>query len=320
MMTSRLWCRLQPKGPTGETRLRKNGLQRIPQRVSYAPRSSRTHSLTLRYATDPSAPRKAPTIGDIPDIDGPASLSSDLVAVRLDSTPARDEMPDMDDIPDMDDDDGMGGGLVEEEDDAALKPVVPSVLVFALYYGELKQSCARKSNDNLIRVRTYDCSITYDKYYQTPRMWLLGYDEVRFTTPHACAAELTRVRRQHKSPLPPASAFDDVSADHAQKTVTIEPFPHSSLSMASVHPCKHSSVMKKVIERMDKGVAEAQRKEQERQTKEGSKKWGLKGKKLVTGVEEEGPEGLRVDQYLVVFLKFMSSIGRSFLPYSLRRR
>lgn len=35
-----------------------------------------------------------------------------------------DEMPDMDDIPDMsDDEDGMGGGLVEEEDEAALKPL-----------------------------------------------------------------------------------------------------------------------------------------------------------------------------------------------------
>ena len=33
---------------------------------------------------------------------------------------------------------------------------------------------------NLLQVRTYDVMITYDKYYQTPRVWLLGYDEVRF--------------------------------------------------------------------------------------------------------------------------------------------
>lgn len=32
---------------------------------------------------------------------------------------------------------------------------------------------------NLLQVRTYDVMITYDKYYQTPRIWLLGYDEVR---------------------------------------------------------------------------------------------------------------------------------------------
>ncbi len=27
--------------------------------------------------------------------------------------------------------------------------------------------------------RTYDLSITYDKYYATPRLYLFGYDEVR---------------------------------------------------------------------------------------------------------------------------------------------
>jgi len=31
---------------------------------------------------------------------------------------------------------------------------------------------------NLLQVRTYDVMITYDKYYQTPRIWLIGYDEV----------------------------------------------------------------------------------------------------------------------------------------------
>lgn len=29
-----------------------------------------------------------------------------------------------------------------------------------------------------MQVRTYDVMITYDKYYQTPRIWLIGYDEV----------------------------------------------------------------------------------------------------------------------------------------------
>ncbi|KAH0665675.1 hypothetical protein KY290_030472 [Solanum tuberosum] len=32
-------------------------------------------------------------------------------------------------------------------------------------------------DDNILRTRTYDVSITYDKYYQTPRVWLTGYDE-----------------------------------------------------------------------------------------------------------------------------------------------
>ena len=34
------------------------------------------------------------------------------------------------------------------------------------------------SKGNILQVRTYDVMITYDKLYQTPRMWLLGYDEV----------------------------------------------------------------------------------------------------------------------------------------------
>lgn len=37
---------------------------------------------------------------------------------------------------------------------------------------------------NLLQVRTYDVMITYDKYYQTPRIWLIGYDEVDHISPH----------------------------------------------------------------------------------------------------------------------------------------
>lgn len=35
------------------------------------------------------------------------------------------------------------------------------------------------SEGEIIRTRTYDLYITYDKYYQTPRLWLFGYNEVR---------------------------------------------------------------------------------------------------------------------------------------------
>lgn len=34
------------------------------------------------------------------------------------------------------------------------------------------------SEDAILQTRTYDLYITYDKYYQTPRLWLFGYDEV----------------------------------------------------------------------------------------------------------------------------------------------
>ena len=172
---------------------------------------------------------------------------------------------------------------------------------------------------NLLQVRTYDVMITYDKYYQTPRVWLIGYDEVRlspfFTT-------LAKPKQQNRTPLTPSQIFQDISADHAQKTVTIEPFIHSaSLQAASVHPCKHASVMKKVIERMNNSVVEEQlaqrgKSSTGKDTPKKEKKWpfsrkssgSVKDAQLQAGAEEEEVEGMRVDFYLVVFLKFIASI------------
>ena len=34
----------------------------------------------------------------------------------------------------------------------------------------------------ILQTRSYDLSITYDKYYQTPRLWLYGYDEVGYSS------------------------------------------------------------------------------------------------------------------------------------------
>ncbi|XP_024452408.1 autophagy-related protein 3 isoform X2 [Populus trichocarpa] len=91
-------------------------------------------------------------------------------------------------------------------------------------------------DDNILRTRTYDVSITYDKYYQTPRVWLTGYDESRML-------------------LEPELVLEDVSQDHARKTVTIEDHPHLPGKHASVHPCRHGAVMKKIIDvLMSRGV------------------------------------------------------------------
>src|SRR5882762_10779657 len=85
---------------------------------------------------------------------------------------------------------------------------------------------------------------------------------------------LTRQFYQNRTPLTPAQIFQDISADHANKTVTIEAFPHSSsLQAASVHPCKHASVMKKVIERMNAGVVEEQKAQRKGGSKDAKKKW-----------------------------------------------
>jgi len=37
-------------------------------------------------------------------------------------------------------------------------------------------------------------------------------------------------------------------ADYAKKTVTMEPHPHIGNKQASIHPCNHAKVMKKIID------------------------------------------------------------------------
>jgi len=151
------------------------------------------------------------------------------------------EIPDMDDFQD--------DNLVEEEDPAALSKSKNN---------ESKSTSTTTTSatedDNILRTRTYDISITYDKYYQTPRVWLFGYDE-------------------NRKPLKPEEIFEDISEDHAHKTVTIDSHPHLGISFAYIHPCRHAAVMKKLIDKQS----------------------------------ENGKEP-RVDQYLFLFLKFISVV------------
>ncbi|KAJ2400033.1 E2-like enzyme [Coemansia sp. RSA 2559] len=163
-----------------------------------------------------------------------------------------DEIPsDIEDIPDIDDE-LEGFDPVEDNDPAAGAGAGAGA-------GTKKPGAAAEaqdaSEDKILRTRTYDISITYDKYYQTPRVWLFGYSE-------------------QGSPLTTRQIFEDISEDHAKKTVTIETHPHLGVQQASIHPCKHAHVMKKIIERAVEG----------------------------------GRREIRVDQYLVIFLKFMSSV------------
>lgn len=78
------------------------------------------------------------------------------------------------------------------------------------------------------KMRTYDLSITFDKYYLTPRMWLAGYD---------C----------YGRPLEAREIFQDVLSEYHSKTVTVDPHPLTSVPTCSIHPCKHALVMQKVI-------------------------------------------------------------------------
>lgn len=134
--------------------------------------------------------------------------------------------------------------------------------------------------------------------------------------------------------------MEDIVGDYKDKTVTLEDFPYFSnnIKMASVHPCKHASVMKTLLDRADAALKIRREKLRQGKTVPGGKDMGMEGlvddfgktglgaddKRAVlegmkaggngndewevlqhdtdvTGQEEE--VAIRVDQYLVVFLK-----------------
>lgn len=77
--------------------------------------------------------------------------------------------------------------------------------------------------------RYYELSITYDFYYNCPRLWLSGYTE-------------------DGTPLSENEMFEDIMDEYAKKTVTYEAHPHLGLKQLSIHPCKHADVMKHLLD------------------------------------------------------------------------
>ena len=53
---------------------------------------------------------------------------------------------------------------------------------------------------------------------------------------------------EHGQPLSEKEMFEDIMADYANKTVTMESHPHLPLVSASIHPCNHAKVMKKIVD------------------------------------------------------------------------
>ncbi|MNE61487.1 Autophagocytosis associated protein, active-site domain [compost metagenome] len=78
---------------------------------------------------------------------------------------------------------------------------------------------------------------------------------------------------ENGQPLSTQKILEDIHTDYSNKTVTIEQHPHLSTAHASIHPCKHADVMKKMVDRMS----------------------------------EEG-RYVRVDLYLYIFLKVISAV------------
>jgi ubiquitin-like-conjugating enzyme ATG3 len=132
-------------------------------------------------------------------------------------------------------------------------------------------------NNNIVKVRSYDVSITYDKYYQTPRVWLSGY-----------ADDGTN------RPLTGQEMMEDVISDYAHRTVTMEYHPHlTGMQHASIHPCQHGAVMKTIIKNLMKDCRDSN-------TSRGSSSGSSSADK-----KNAGPS---VENYLFIFLKFVSSM------------
>ena len=214
---------------------------------------------------------------------------------------------DEEEIPDMEDDDDDNEAIIRDKSSAAA--------------GYTQQDIYENGANAIRPLRTYTLYITYSKYYSTPRFWLSGYAST-------------------SSPLPPQDMMEDIVGDYKDKTVTLEDFPflEGSVKMASIHPCKHASVMKILLDRADAALKlrlqkaragqktdvtgmegliddttklnfESQKKGHEAGVKAaggGGDEWEV----LEQENEEDGedPFAIRVDQYLVVFLKFMASV------------
>jgi len=221
------------------------------QGKSAAAAASSAAAATSAAAAPAAAAADDDEVGDIDDLDAdlgnlvvqppkPAAAAAPAKpAAAASATAAAEESPDMEAF---DDDDNV---------------VAPASSTAPPYLR------AEEPEDNLVKTRTYDLSIVYDKWYRTPRVYLFGYDE-------------------HRQPLTPKQIMEDISADHANKTVTVESHPFLGVAHASIHPCKHAHVMKRIVDQM-----------QSYRASEGS-----------AGQAKLVP----VEHYLFLFLKFMSSV------------
>lgn len=169
-----------------------------------------------------------------------------------------------DDIPDLDDTPSAAAGSSGQAAGASSSPAaaadeddLPDIEDLELVEPEDEAALPAPSaggGEGIKRTRTYDLYITYDQYYQVPRFWLVGFDEA-------------------KQPLTPQQVLQDVSEEHARKTITLDPHPHLAVNAASIHPCRHAEVMKKLADNM-----------------------------------AAGGSTLPLEQYMVLFLKFIASV------------
>jgi ubiquitin-like-conjugating enzyme ATG3 len=82
------------------------------------------------------------------------------------------------------------------------------------------------NNNNVLRTRTYDMHITYDRYYRGPKLWISG-------------------RNENGRLLTFEELMSDINKDYANKTATLETHPHLNIPYFTVHNCRHADILKK---------------------------------------------------------------------------
>ena len=78
----------------------------------------------------------------------------------------------------------------------------------------------------------YDIYIVYDFYFNTPRIYLFGYNINSY-------------------PLSFHNMMKDMQEEYINNTLTLEKHPHLELMTLSLHPCKHASTMKNLISNLE---------------------------------------------------------------------
>lgn len=174
------------------------------------------------------------TEGDEDDAnDNPAEMTLD--SSKIDDMRAENESRDGGAAnADDDDEEGEAMDMEDFEESGMLDNVDPSVAI--VKPEEKKEPATSETDDSVVHTRTYDLHIVYNKYYQTPHLFLIGYD-----------------KDANRKLLSVEEMFEDVSQDNAKKTVTMEQHPHLGPSMLAVHPCRHSDLMKKFIQIAEDG-------------------------------------------------------------------
>ena len=163
-----------------------------------------------------------------------------------------------------DEDEDEYADMADFEDDNVLEDEA------AVHAAPAATTSSASTEDNIRKVRTYDLSITYDKYYQTPRVWMMGYSA------------------DSNQPLTGEEMMQDVMSDYANRTVTIETHPHVSGPHASIHPCQHGAVMKTIVRNLMASSSTSP--------------------DVTEGGDSGTVKAPSIEMYLFIFLKFVSSI------------